>query len=276
MSEVSTELTLPQDEDAEATDSNAETKLSPFSTLTGVIVRPRATFLKLREAQRGYWWFVFILAVVATIVYAVAISAPQARMVQSFVPPEGMEGAEMPANLAQTTNIITTVFTVVGGVFSTLIGYLFLTLVVFGTGLMLGGKATFKQVFTISVWTTLPYVIRSLVQAIASLVTGAIPTPGLSGMLTLAESMSMPMLNAILSRIDVYMVWSLVLLVIGVSVLYRLSRGKVFIIVAAYVVLSLGLILAGSALSSGVQNLFTGGGGTGGGGGGPGGGGPRL
>jgi hypothetical protein len=274
MNEASTELTLPQDENAGTTDSNAEAKLTPFRVLTGVVVRPRATFEKLREAQRGYWWLVFALAMVAAIIYAIAVSAPQASMAQSFVPAEGaqVEGAEVPANLAQTTSIITTVFTVGGGVFSALIGYLFLTLVVLGTGLMLGGKATFKQVFTISVWTTVPYVIRTLVQAVASLATGALPTPGLSGVLTTAESLSMPALTAVLSRIDVYMVWSLVLLVIGVSALYRLSRGKTFIIVAAYLVISLGLILAGSALSSGIQNMFSGGsagGPTGGPGGGP-------
>jgi hypothetical protein len=268
MNEASTELTLPQDENAGATDSKAEPKLTPFRVLTGVVVRPRATFEKLRQAERGYWWLVFLLAALATIIYAIAISAPQARMVQSLVPAEGVqvEGTEVPANLAQTTSIITTVFTVVGGMFSALAGYLFLTLVVFGAGLMLGGKATFKQVFSISAWTTLPYVIRTLVQAIASLVTGALPTPGLSGVLTTAETMSMPALAAVLSLVDVYAVWSLILLVIGVSVLYRLSKGKTFIIVATYVVVSLGLILAWNGVMSGVQNMFSGGG-TGGGGG---------
>jgi hypothetical protein len=264
MSEASTEMGLSQDDNA----ANAEAKLTPFRTLIGVIVRPRATFEKLRDAKRGYWWLVFTLAAVATILLAIATSAAQASMFQNFVPPEG---AEMPANFAQTASTLALVGGIVGGVISTLVGYFFLTLIVFGSGLILGGKATFKQVFTMSVWTTLPYVVRTLVQAAASLVTGALPAPGLSGMLTTAETLSMPVLAALLTRIDVYTLWSLVLLAIGVGVVYRLSRGKTLIIVAIYVAISLGLVLASTAALSGIQNMFSGGGA-----GGPGGRGPRL
>jgi hypothetical protein len=265
MSEASTELTLPQDEGAAAPD--AEAKLSPLRILTGVLIRPRATFVKLREAKRGYWWVVFVLAVVAAFVLALASSAAQRSMIQAMVPSGGTttDGVEMPANIAQTATTFVIVGSTVRGIFSALFGYLLLALVVFGAGMIQGGKATFKQVFAMSVWTTLPYVIRSLVQAIASLVTGASPALGLSGVLTTAESMSMPVLAAILSRIDVYMVWSLVLLVIGVGVTYRLSKGKTFLIVAIYVVVSLVLTIASTALLSSIGNLFSGGGGGGGG-----------
>jgi hypothetical protein len=267
MSEASTELTLPQDESAAAPDTEA--KLSPFRILTGILIRPRATFEKLREAKRGYWWVVFALAVLAAFVLALASTAAQKSTIQAMIPSESVEGVEMPANMAQTATTFAFVGATISGIFSALFGYLLLTLIVFGAGLILGGKATFKQVFTVSVWTTLPYVVRSLVQAIASLVTGAAPTSGLSGVLTTAESMSMPILAAILTRIDVYMVWSLVLLVIGVGVVYRLSKGKTFLVVAIYVVVTLVLVIASTALLSSIGNVL----GVGGTGGGPGGGG---
>jgi hypothetical protein len=270
MSEASTELTLPQDEGAAAPD--AEVKLSPLRTLIGVLIRPRATFEKLRAAKRGYWWVVFALAVVAALVLALASTAAQRSTIQAVVQSGSVEGVEMPANMAQTATTLATVGAAISGVFSALFGYLLLTLLVFGAGLVLGGKATFQQVFTMSVWTTLPYVVRSLVQAIASLVTGAAPVSGLSGVLTIAETMSMPVLAAILSRIDIYMVWSLVLLVIGVGVVYRLSKGKTFLVVGIYVVVTLVLIVASTALLSSIGNML-GGGSAGGGGGG---GGPRV
>jgi hypothetical protein len=275
MSEASSELTLPQDEGASA--PNAEAPLSPLRTLTGVLIHPRATFEKLRDAQRGYWWVVFVLAVVAALVLALASTAAQRSTIQAFVASEGTttDGVAVPANMAQTATTLMIVGGTVSGILSALFGYLLLTLIVFGAGLILGGKATFRQVFTMSVWTTLPYVVRSLVQAIASLVTGASPAPGLSGVLSIAETASMPLLNAILSRIDVYMVWSLVLLTIGVGVVYRLSKGKKLLIVAIYVVVTLVLIVASTALGSAIGNILPGGGASGGGGGG-GGGGPRV
>jgi hypothetical protein len=273
MSEASSELTLPQDEGAATPDTEAP--LSPLRILTGVLIRPRATFEKLRDAQRGYWWVVFALAVVATFVLALASTSAQRSTIQAMVQSGSVEGVEMPANMAQTATTLMIVGGTVSGILSTLFGYLLLTLIVFGAGLILGGKATFRQVFTMSVWSTLPYVVRSLVQAIASLATGAAPAPGLSGVLTTAETASMPMLNAILSRIDVYMVWSLVLLTIGVGVVYRLSKGKKLLIVAIYVVVTLVLIVASTALGSAIGNILPGGGASGGGGGG-GGGGPRV
>jgi hypothetical protein len=271
MSEASTEMTLPQDEGAAA--PNAEAKLSPFHVLIGVLIRPRATFEKLRTAKRGYWWVVFVLAALATFVLALASTAAQRSTIQAVVQSGSVEGVEMPANMAQTATTFALVGGTIGGILSTLFGYVLLTLLIFGAGMIQGGKATFQQVFTMSVWTTLPYVIRSLVQAVASLVTGAAPTPGLSGVLTTAEAASMPILAAVLTRIDIYMVWSLVLLVIGVGVVYRLSRGKTLLIVAIYVVVTLVLVVASTALFSSIGNALGGGSASGGGGGG---GGPRV
>jgi hypothetical protein len=270
MSEASSELAFSQDSAAIATDPNTETKLTPFRILSGVIIRPRATFERLREAKRAHWWLVFILTMVSAILLAAATSAAQASMMQGFTPPEGMEGVEMPAAAVQSSPILTIAGTALGSIVSTLAGYLLIVLVVFAFGLVLGGKATFKQVVNVSIWTTLPYAVRGLVQAIASFVTGNVAVSGLSGVLTTMESASLPLLATVLGKIDVYTIWSLVLLTIGVSVLYKLSKGKTLIIVISYVVIALGLTLALNAAISAISSLFGGGNGGNGGPGGPG------
>jgi hypothetical protein len=92
-------------------------------------------------------------------------------------------------------------------------------------GLLLGGRASFKQVFRMGVWTTLPFVVRNLIQLVSTAITGNIPISGLAGIASGPGNVS-PALVAILSRIDIYLLWSLILLGVGVAATTQLNRIK--------------------------------------------------
>jgi hypothetical protein len=92
-------------------------------------------------------------------------------------------------------------------------------------GLLLGGRASFKQVFRMGVWTTLPFVVRNAVQLIAIAATGRIPFSGLAGLAFNAGEVSRVAVT-ILSQLDIYLLWSLVLLGVGVAATTQLSRLK--------------------------------------------------
>jgi hypothetical protein len=145
---------------------------------------------------------------------------------------------------------------VVLGAARVILAYLLGAFVVFGMSFVLGGKITFKQGFRLMVWSTLPLAIRRLVQAVVSLVTARMVAPGLSAVLTLRESFSLPLLTAILQHIDVYLIWSAVLLGIGTAVTARLSRGKAIAVVLTYLLIAGGIILGFAALSGFVAGLF--------------------
>ena len=117
----------------------------------------------------------------------------------------------------------------------------------------LGGRASFKQVWRMSVWTALPDVLRTVASAIAVFATGGSPAPGLSYIFESAELQSMsPYLVEFLRGIDIYLIWSLVLLWIGLLATTQLDRTKSAAVTAAYWLLtlafSLGLTALGQAL----------------------------
>jgi len=91
------------------------------------------------------------------------------------------------------------------------------------------------------VWTWLPYVLRGLLQTVYILASGqTIANPGLSGlvlenrpireMVVAPPSPGQTLLAALLSRVDLFLIWNLILLVIGVTVVTRLPRRKAVLV----------------------------------------------
>jgi hypothetical protein len=123
------------------------------------------------------------------------------------------------------SGILGTVISTGLGAISTLLGYLLRGVLILVLGLALGGRANFKQVFRMGVWTTLPFVVRNLIQLASTAITGNIPVSGLAGIAFNTGNVS-PALAAILSRIDIYLLWSLILLGVGVAATTQLGRIK--------------------------------------------------
>jgi hypothetical protein len=236
--------------------------------LWGMIVRPRATLEYLNEHGGRTWLAPVLLAVLLAIlpvVVAGPITARQAREAAIAIQEqmgEQWEEAEMSAEQQDQMDqimsitaspLITVIFPAALGVVGLVIGWLVWGGVLHLAGVMLGGRSTFGQMFRAVTWTWLPYVLRGLLQTVFILVSGQlIANPGLSGlvqdtrpvseMVFAPPSPSQMILVAFLSRVDLFLVWNLVLLATGVMVTARLSRRKA-------VVVTLGVWLLLTALS---------------------------
>jgi len=98
----------------------------------------------------------------------------------------------------------------------------------------LGRSSHFSQMFHLVVWAWVPYAIRGLVQTIVLLVTKQpVVNAGLSSLVLEPSSTVMVMpsvtqlaLASVLSRVDVYLVWNLALLTLGLMVFTNLPRRK--------------------------------------------------
>ena len=219
--------------------------------LWGMIVRPRVTLEYLREQGPRTWWLpalLCVLLIVLPIVVAAPITSRQAR--EAFLAAQEQMGerlsedmsAEERAQMEQAMSVtasplITVVFPAVSGVVARAVGWLAWAGALYLAGLALGGRSTFGQMFRTVVWAWLPYAVRGLLQTIYILVSGElVANPGLSGLLqdsrSVQEMVVAPpspgrmVLVALLSRIDLFLVWNLVLLVIGVRVVAQLPRRK--------------------------------------------------
>lgn len=291
--------------------------LTAFGALLGVIIRPRATFRRMREAKRGHWWVVLLLTLVTVVLLTLVTSTLRARQFAEFQaqreaaqaesggesvtpndgaqgnapgnfqgggPPGGFAGAgggppgggvrvaggfgANPAGFllrrisdggsndgtftGPTTSALGTAISAGTSTVTTLLGYLLRGLLVLVLGLVLGGRASFKQVFRMGVWTTLPFVIRNAIQLIATAVTGRIPVSGLAGLAFGAGGVS-PVLAVILSNIDIYLIWSLILLGVGVAATTQLSRIKSAVVALGYWLVTIAASLGWVAL---IPTLF--------------------
>jgi len=250
----------------------------PPRLLWGMIVRPRATLEYLRERGGRSWWLPALLAallVILPIVVTAPITAQQSREAvaaaqERWGEQQGMErSAEEQAQMEQAMSmaaspLITTVFPAVGSVVGLVVGWLVWGGALYLAGMALGGRSTFGHMFRMVVWTWLPYALRGLLQTVYILASGQIITnPGLSGLVQEARpisemvitppSLGQTILVAFLSRIDLFLVWNLILLVIGVTVVPRLSRRK-----AALVTLGVWLLLTAlSLLPALIGGFFT-------------------
>jgi hypothetical protein len=108
-----------------------------------------------------------------------------------------------------------------------------------------------QSALNIVAWASLPFAVRDLLRIVYMLSAGhALNSPGLSGFSTNAGFVS-----HLLIRADIFLIWNVILLVIGFAVADGLSRGKAVTGVLVVVVLVLFAQAGLGALSSGFGGL---------------------
>jgi len=224
--------------------------------LWGIIVRPRATLEYLNEHGARTWWLPVLLGlflVILPVVVAAPIATRQTR--ETLLANQEQMGEQFGAGMSDeertqmeeqimataASPLIVVVFPAAGKIVGRAVEWLALAGGIYLAGMALGGRSTFGQMFRMVVWAWFPYVLRSLLQTIYILLSGQlIANPGLSGFVQdsrpAGEIAFAPpgtgqlVLAALLSRMDLFLAWNLVLLAIGVMVTTRLPRRKAVLI----------------------------------------------
>jgi len=206
---------------------------SPFAWLLGIVVRPRPTFLKVNRRAGASWWLPLLLAVVMVILPIVVAGPILTRKARDAISESQKEmaeqrGVEISADQQEQIEAVAAspflilVFPAVGGVLSQVVGWLVWAGALYLAGIALGGRSPFGAIFRVVAWSSLPYSLRGLLQTTYIVATGEIIAhPGLSGFA--GES---TLLVSFLSSIDLFLIWRLVLVGIGVSTVTHLSRSK--------------------------------------------------
>ena len=243
----------------------SRTSLSLLGSFWALLVRPRQLFATIAEGTHRGWWLAALVILVATVLPPLVswpMVAREAREAFLKMQEEMMRNAPpgaAPSDLDQAaqfvasplfTLVIPSITMVVGQVLSWLIWAAALYLVV----LVLGARVAFGQLFQATVWATLPVALRGFVQSLYIGLSGQlIRNPGLSGLVPLpqpdfAANMSTPvimpdvrllLLRQVLQGIDIFLIWRLALLALGLSVLARFSlRRSGIVVIALWIVFS--------------------------------------
>ena len=133
-----------------------------------------------------------------------------------------MQNNYMQAQQATQGPVFLYIMPMISSLTSLWVGWLLLAgLLHFGSTL-LGGRGSMQSALNIVAWASLPFAVRDILRIIFMLAAGhVIISPGLSGFISTSGFVSQ-----LLTRLDIFLLWHVILLVIGFALTDGLARGK--------------------------------------------------
>lgn len=187
-----------------------------------LFIRPRRTLGDLLGRESSSWATPLILVSLAAVLLPI-VSGPAARELaianQPPLPPDfqyynqAQQEQFMRALEATTSPLYIYGFPTAAALGKVLLGWLFSGFGLYLALTILGGRLSSRSLLSLAAWAGLPYALRELVRASYVLVGGQlIGHPGLSGLVATAEP---TFLQAVLGFVDLYWIWHIALLLIG-------------------------------------------------------------
>jgi hypothetical protein len=248
-------MTVGQDNAIATPVPAAEPKPNSFQRIIGVLFSPDATFASI--ARRPDWVVPLVLLLLVSLAAGIIIAphvdfgaaAREAMEQNKNASPEQIDRA------VRISASIGKVFTYISPVLS-LIGLLLIAGVCLLAFRIFGGEGDFKQAFSVTCYSSMPTIIKSVVTLIIIVAKGgiisaqALQTLVRSNLGFLVDYKTKPMAFALLSSFDIFSLWFLALLIIGFAYVARVSKVKSAVTIISLWILVLLLKLIGPAIQS--------------------------
>lgn len=222
-----------------------------FDWVSDVFFHPRQAFARIATQTSGVW-LTPILILTLTALLSVAVAGPikkdAAQSGQGALPPEFQyytpeQQAQFQQAQASTSGpVFVYVFPAIAALGKVWIGWLLVGGLVHLVLTLIGGRGDTRAAMNIVAWAGLPLALRDLVRVAAMLSTHRlISSPGLSGFAPAGAGNLSLFLVSFLTLVDLYVLWHIVLLVLGVRAGSSLPRAKAVggVLFAMLLVLSL-------------------------------------
>ena len=217
-----------------------------------ILFRPRQGFQEMASESRGTWLTpMLLLSITAILVVIVAgyLKSRAALTGEIPLPPDWqfwtpeMQNNYMQAQQATQGPVFLYIIPALGSLTGLWLGWLLLAALLHFGSTLLGGRGSMQSALNLVAWASLPFAVRDLLRIIFMLATGhAIISPGLSGFTSTPG-----FLSQLLTRLDIFMIWHVILLVIGFALTDGLPRSKA---VAGVVVILLLVLFAQAGLGA--------------------------
>ena len=227
-----------------------------FSRISEVLLQPQHTFSILVAENTGWQFPMLALSISSTLVIIISgfLKARAASMGEVTLPPDwqwwtpDMQNNYMQAQQSMQGPVFNYVIPLVGALLGLWLGWLILgALLHFGSTLF-GGRGSMQSALTITAWASLPFLVRDGLRIVYLLITQhPIQSPGLSGFTSNAAFVSQ-----MLSRLDLFYIWSIFLLIIGFSITDNMPRNKS---ISNVLIVSILLLLVQSGIGSLLSGL---------------------
>lgn len=201
-----------------------------------ILLYPRQIFQKVASLGVSSWFTpLLVLSISALMLVMVAgpIKQQAAQTGQFELPPEYQylspeDQARIQEALAATQGpVFIYVFPALSSIAGVWMGWLVVGGLLHLTLTLLGGRGATSGSMNLVAWSATPFALRDLVRIIYMLSSDRlILNPGLSGFIEVTQSSFRLFLNKLFFHVDIYLVWHILLLMIGVQIASGLSRRK--------------------------------------------------
>ena len=203
--------------------------------LPGMLLKPRKT-IQAVLAEKKAVWLTPLLVLSALIILAVLIAAPiQRQIVQSGSNiPENFQywtsdeqNAFLQAQASQTSPLFLYVFPVLRRVSGYWLIWLLTSSLLHLAITLRGSRSSHIGASNLVAWSLTPFILRVLVEIFVVLFARRlVENPGLSSLLPSDAVGFKAYLRSVLSSVDLYYIWHIILLLLGVRTLSGLSKSK--------------------------------------------------
>lgn len=222
-----------------------------FDLVLPLFIRPRATLSRVAAQNRANWRTPILLLVVATVVRALVAGSINAAANTGgeltlppgyeFYTPEQMAQFQQAAT-ATNTPTFNYILPALGAALGVIVIWFIVSWLLHLVLTLLGGRSTSQATINVVAWASLPFLLRSVIQIIYMLVTDqVIASPGVSGFAPAGEGFVNSLLGSILSQVDLYWIWFVILLFIGARIVSQLPGVKCWLAVLLVTILVMAL-----------------------------------
>ncbi|MDX1436439.1 MAG: Yip1 family protein [Anaerolineales bacterium] len=223
---------------------------------------PRETFPKIARELRAVWLTPLLLISLATLGYVAAagwLQTEAAARGDVQLPPDfqyyppAMQEQILQSVEATSSPVFLYIFPALVALAAVWIGWLLLSGILHLTVTLLGGRGSMGTTLNLVAWAGLPIIIREVVRSAGMLSNdGLLMHPGLSGFAPAGVGWMAIFATELLKLVDVYLIWTVVLLVIGVSAAHGFTTSKA--VLAVFLSIAAGLALK-AASAAGISYL---------------------
>ncbi len=250
------------------TEIKEKSKKNPlhFEWILPVIFRPRKTVEKITSQEKSVW-LTPLLVVSALIIIATLVAGPIKRNIiqMGLNTPENFQyysqeqqAQFMSAQANRTSPLFLYVFPIVTGLAGLWVTWFLLSSLMHLSLTLAGSRAQNVRSYNLAAWSLLPIGVRHLVQIVAMLATKTVVNnPGLSGFITGDLKGFTAFAAALLGLIDLYFIWQIILLLLGVGPLSSLKRSKAWPATAVSLLILTLLLSIPGFLSHALSGLTT-------------------
>lgn len=206
-----------------------------FGWVLPALLRPRPTFTRLAEQTGDAWLTPLLIVMVVALAHALAVGwlkQTAAAAGQINLPPDfqywspDQQNQFMQAQAATSGMVFLYVFPAILSVLSVWMGWLIVVGLLHLVFTLLGARGSTRAAMNIVAWAGLPFAVRDLVQIGGMLVKHQFLYRGISSFAPTDGAAVSLFLTELYKLLDLYLVWHIVLLVIGIRVAETLPAAK--------------------------------------------------